>query len=435
MQKSGLPILNSRALAAFLLLFSLAASVAPQGAASQQRGSDVRPRRVNSSTKQQTYAGRDSSSAQNSAQQKPAPTPNPTPDYNQDEPPPPPPRPRLQTSPGAAAATPTPTPDGQPQEVEEDETIRVNVQEVKHSVRVVDRYNRPVQDVRKEDFRVYDGGILQDLLYVETREVPISYGVVVDNSGSLRGQITQVIDATKSIINSNKEDDEAFVVRFVSSQEIKILQDWTARKQDLIDAVDDMFVEGGQTAIIDAVYLAAEHTATRKRGNDLEDKRRRALILVTDGEDRSSFYEKEQLFESLRENDVQIYVIGFVNELEKGGGIIRKSRREKAMDLLENISKQTGGRVFYPKSLSELPGIAEEITKDMRTQYVVGYVPSNPARPGEFRPIRIQIADAPGREKRIAITRAGYTPQRASQDSQTQSGPAQRMRPASNRRP
>jgi len=170
-----------------------------------------------------------------------------------------------------------------------------------------------------------------------------------------------------------------------------------------------MFVEGGQTAIIDAVYLSAEHAGQHKRGNPLEDKRRRALILVTDGEDRASFYKREQLFEALKENDVQIYVIGFVNELEREGSFISKSRRSKAVELLDRLAKETGGRAFYPNSLADLPKIAEEITKDLRTQYVISYVPTVKAQAGEFRQVRVAVADAPGRDKRIAITRSGYT--------------------------
>jgi len=170
-----------------------------------------------------------------------------------------------------------------------------------------------------------------------------------------------------------------------------------------------MFVEGGQTAIIDAVYLSAEHASERRKGDPVEDKRRRALILVTDGEDRASFYKQEQLFESLKEEDVQIFVIGFVNELEKESGFISKSKRDKAVDLLDRMAKETGGRAFYPNSLSELPQIAGEITKDLRTQYVISYKPSSPARAGEFRPVRVAVSDAPGREKRIAVTRSGYT--------------------------
>jgi len=91
-----------------------------------------------------------------------------------------------------------------------------------------------------------------------------------------------------------------------------------------MDGLDSLYVEGGQTAIIDAVYLSAEHVSEYKKGGD-DDRRRRALIVITDGEDRNSFYKQEKLFSRLREEDVQIYVIGFVNELDKEGGLIRKS--------------------------------------------------------------------------------------------------------------
>ncbi|HEX8851975.1 MAG TPA: hypothetical protein VF754_00730, partial [Pyrinomonadaceae bacterium] len=111
----------------------------------------------------------------------------------------------------------------------------------------------------------------------------------------------------------------------------------------------------------------------------------------------------------LREEDVQIYVIGFVNELDREGGFIRKSQRTRAVQLLDRLAKETGGRAFYPTSLSELPQIAEDITKDLRTQYVLSYNPTNKRRDGSFRAVRVAVADAPGRDKRIAITRAGYT--------------------------
>ena len=197
-----------------------------------------------------------------------------------------------------------------------------------------------------------------------------------------------------------------------------------------------MFIEGGQTAVIDAVYLAAEHTSRRRKGDPVEDKRRRALILVTDGEDRNSFYKQEQLFEALKEEDVQIFVIGFVNELEKERGFISKSKRQKAVDLLDRMAKETGGRTFYPTSLSELPGIAEQITKDLRTQYVISYKPAAAGRPGEFRPVRVAVADGPSGAKRIAVTRAGYTARPgASAAPQQTAAPAAQSNKAPARRP
>ena len=160
------------------------------------------------------------------------------------------------------------------------------------------------------------------------------------------------------------------------------------------------------TAVIDAVYLAAEHAADYKKGDDT-DRRRRALILVTDGEDRASTYKQEQLFASLREEDVQIYVIGFVNELDRENGLIRKGPHDRAVSLLNRLAAETGGRVFYPQSISELPQIAHEIVRDLRTQYVVAYNPTNKARDGSYRAIKVAVDQTSSNEKRIALTRSG----------------------------
>ena len=217
-----------------------------------------------------------------------------------------------------------------------------------------------------------------------------------------------MIDAAKTIINSNKPGDEAFIERFISSDKINIEQEFTSNRDQLIDAIDNLYLEGGQTAVIDGVYLAAEHVADYRKGDD-SDRRRRALIVITDGEDRHSFYTEPQLMQRLREEDVQIFIIGFVNELDKEGGFVRRSPREKAVKLIEQLAGETGGRAFFPNSLSELPGIAAEITRDLRTQYVIGYNPTNKSRDGSYRTIRVQVQAADGNDKRIALTRAGYT--------------------------
>ncbi|HYJ47335.1 MAG TPA: VWA domain-containing protein, partial [Pyrinomonadaceae bacterium] len=208
------------------------------------------------------------------------------------------------------------------------------------------------------------------------------------------------------IINTNKKGDETFLVRFISSDKIKQVQDFTSNKEDLLDSLDTFYTEGGQTAVVDAVYVSAEHVAEYKKG-DANDRRRRALIVVTDGEDRGSQYTQEDLFQRLREEDVQIYVIGFVNELDKEGGIIRKSPRDKAVNLINRIAKETGGRAFFPESLAELPQITSEIVRDLRTQYVVSYSPTNKERDGSYRAIRVTVDDVPGKDKRIALTRSG----------------------------
>jgi Ca-activated chloride channel family protein len=316
-----------------------------------------------------------------------------------DEAPPPPP----------AKPTPVPTPDVEGAEIDEGGKVVIDTNLVNLQVRVIDRFNSPINNVRQEDFKVYEDGVLQPIFQVTREEVPISYGLAVDNSGSMRSQIDKVIEAAKEIVNSNKAGDETFLVRFIDSDKIETLQDFTPSKQALMDALDSMFIEGGQTAIVDAVYLSSEHVSKYKKG-DFDDRRRRALILVTDGEERNSYYKKEQLFEKLREEDVQIFVIGFVNELEKdNGGFIRKSSREEAMNFINRLAKETGGRAFFPTSLSELPSISNEIIRDLRTQYIVSYSPTNKTNDGSFRSIRVAVAEGTGGEKRIALTRSGRT--------------------------
>jgi Ca-activated chloride channel family protein len=395
------------------VLLALAASLVSVSHASPQTGG--RPRRATNAMAQKAVAQATpkptpSPAKTNVAQSQQTPTPTPSGQTPAGQ------RPKLQTQP---AVEPDATPQsGTGEEIDDDsEPIRIESSETILHVRVIDRNNHPVNDVRKEEFRVFENNAPQEITSFTREEVPITYGLVVDNSGSLRNQIGQVIEAGKTIISSNKQGDETFVVRFVSSDEIKIMQDFTADRQLLTDALEDMYVEGGQTAIVDAVYLAAEHASDRRKGDPVEDKRRRALILVTDGEDRASFYKQEALFEALKEEDVQIFVIGFVNELEKDRGFIAKSKRDKAVSLLDKMAKETGGRAFYPNSLSELPDIAEQITKDLRTQYVISYKPTVSARPGEFRPVRVAVVDAPGREKRIAVTRSGYTAKGAQQQT------------------
>ena len=308
----------------------------------------------------------------------------------------PPPPPRLKP-------TPTPTP---PEELDPDSIVRINADLVQLHVRVIDRNNRPINNVRREEFRVFEDGVPQPIESFSREEVPISYGLAVDTSASLRSQIQSVIDAAKSIISSNKPGDETFLVRFISSDKIQTEQDFTSNKELLMDALDNLYVEGGQTAVIDAVYLTAEHVAEYKRGDD-GDRRRRALIVITDGEDRSSFYKQEQLFARLREEDVQIFVIGFVNELDKEGGFIRKSPKEKAVNLINKLASETGGRAFFPDSIAELPQIANEIVRDMRTQYVIAYNPTNKTPDGSYRAIRVTVDQPSDSEKRIALTRNG----------------------------
>src|SRR6266550_1449963 len=136
---------------------------------------------------------------------------------------------------------------------------------------------------------------------------------------------------------------------------------------------------------------------------------RKVPTTINGGEDRASYYPEAQLFSRLREEDVQIYVIGFVNELDADKGLIRKSPRDKAVNLINRLASETGGRAFFPQSIAELPQIANEIVRDLRTQYVISYDPTNKAHDGSFRAIKVLVNQPTGNDRRIALTRNGRT--------------------------
>src|ERR1051326_851439 len=303
---------------------------------------------------------------------------------------------------------PTPTPDPANAEIDENSTLKIDTELVTLHVRVIDRNNHPINNIRKDEFRMLENGDPQSIFSFTREEVPVIYGLAVDTSGSLRPAFEQVLNASKAIINSNKRGDENFLERFISSDKIETVQDFTANKDALLDGIDSLYIEGGQTAVIDGVYLAAQHVAEYKKSGD-DDRRRRALIVVTDGEDRASYYPETDLFKMLREEDVQIYIIGFVNDLDADKGFIRKSPRDKAVGLINKMASETGGRAFFPQSISELPQIADEIVRDLRTQYVISYDPTNKAHDGTYRSIKVSVEQPAGGERRIALTRPGRT--------------------------
>lgn len=291
--------------------------------------------------------------------------------------------------------------------VEEDEVIRIETEEVNLNVRVVDSNNRAVKNLGKSDFKIYEDGVLQPVTSLNTTEIPTINALVIDNSRSLRSQLRDIIEAGKIIVVKNRSVDESAIIRFVGSNKIDVVQDFTLNKSLLVQGLENLFVEGGQTAIIDAVYLAATKIDQYQKSNQKDDVKVRALILVSDGDDRSSTRDEEQLFELLRNSQVQIYAIGFVGELSKesaGDGI---NHQEKAKTFLKRLTEETGGKAYFPNSIGELPQIAADISAELHTQYLVSYTPTNKNRGGSYRKINVVISDGANGEKRFAIARTG----------------------------
>jgi Ca-activated chloride channel family protein len=278
----------------------------------------------------------------------------------------------------------------------------------KLNVLVVDSKNRAVADLRQEDFQVFEGDAPQTIFFFSKEDMPVSYGLLIDSSGSLHSQFKSVLDAGRIIISGNQPGDETFLVRFISSDKISLEQSLTPNKALLLDRLMLFQIEGGRTAVIDALFVSASHLRDNVPGAD-STRRRRALILVSDGEDRDSFTKKDELVKLLREENIQVFSIGLIKDLDSQGGLLRKSPRAKAIKLLEDLAQETGGRAFLISSSSELPSLANELPRLLHTQYVVGYNPTEPPKKDSPRNVQVRLVDAPGRDKLKVIVRPGDT--------------------------
>jgi Ca-activated chloride channel family protein len=269
---------------------------------------------------------------------------------------------------------------------------------------VMDSSNHPVSDVKREEISLFEDDVPQTIKSFSLESPPIVYGIAIDASGSFKNILPSTLDAAKIIIDHNQPGDETFLAQFVSSEHINTIQEFTSDKAKLFDAMSSYVVEGGQTSLLDAVYVSVEHIAQYKKNDDVP--RRRALILMTDGEERDSYYRKDKLLDLLRSEDVQVFVLGVVVELDDAGGA--KSRRAKAIKLLNSLAQESGGLALFPKSAAELGKAAKELMSYLSTQYVIGYAPSDGGRKKERRKISVTVADIPGHDKRTAVTRASY---------------------------
>ncbi len=179
----------------------------------------------------------------------------------------------------------------------------------------------------------------------------LSYGIVVDNSGSYRMILETVIKSVNQIIESNGADDATFLVRFVDSTKISLMQDFTSSKDELQSAAESMFIEGGQTAILDGVNFSAKYLAE----NDVSANRQKVLILISDGEDRKSQTKIEEVLKLLKDEKIKVYTLGLSN------GKIYKN-------LLEKLAKETGGKSFIVEKRSEIEAVIKQLTAAVRVQ-------------------------------------------------------------------
>jgi Ca-activated chloride channel family protein len=265
---------------------------------------------------------------------------------------------------------------------------------VQLDVKVTDQGGRPVSGLTKDDFVVYEDKVSQNIESVSSEEAPLSIGLAIDGSGSMIAKLLTVSNAARGLIRQMRPDDEAFLALF--NTEAELVQEFTSDRLELEEALNKLYATGG-TALLDAIIASADHAHEKGK------RRRKALIVITDGLDKNSSIKEKEVIEAMKEDEVQLYLVGFVDEGEQGW-LFGRSPARKAKDLMIRLAEDSGGRAFFPDDVSETPAIAAQIAKDLRAQYVISYYPNNDRRDGSFHTVRVVVNN----RKLIARTRQGY---------------------------
>jgi len=268
---------------------------------------------------------------------------------------------------------------------------------------VLDKTNHFVTNLPQSAFHVYENNVEQTLKLFRREDVPVSVGLVVDNSGSMREKREKVNAAALAFVKASHPQDEVFIVNF--NDEAYLDQDFTSNQELLQDALKKVDQRGG-TAFYDAVSMSIDWA--RKYGK----KDKKVVLLITDGEDNASQMTLEKLLRKVQDSEgASIYTVGLLNEEER-----RAQRRTRRA--LTSLAEASGGAAFFPKELSSVDEIAHQIALDIRNQYILGYTPTNEAQDGSFRQVRVVLT---GSAKNHTVrTRTGYYARGAGADGSSQ---------------
>ncbi len=273
--------------------------------------------------------------------------------------------------------------------------LRTDVEEVVLNATVLSD-NHLVQNLTKNDFEIYEDGVKQNILSFQHTDLPVSMGLVIDNSGSMYKKRPAVNKAALDLVEASNREDQAFVVNF--SDEAFIDQDFTSDLNKLRDGLSHIDSRGG-TALYDAIVASADKLAADAQ------RPKQVLVVITDGEDNASTLNLEQTIRRVQQlSGPVIYSIGLLYGNEMDRGEVRRARRA-----LELLSSETGGMAFFPKNLNQVDEIAGEVARDIRTQYTLGYRSTKPTSIPGFRRVQV-IARAKGMGKLEVRTRTGYYP-------------------------
>ncbi len=277
-------------------------------------------------------------------------------------------------------------------------TLREDVDEVELNCTVVDDEGRLVQDLNRGEFRVWEDNVPQTISSFRHQDLPVSIGILVDNSGSMRYKRAAVNAAALELVRASNPEDAAFIVNF--SDHAYLDQDLTSNINDLergLSRVDSK----GSTALYDAVVASADVLSQHAK------QPKQVVLIITDGEDNASRLTLEQAIRKVQNlGGPVVYTVGLLFD------DVNKEKSLRARQALEMLSADTGGVAYFPGSLQEVNQIAEEVARDLRNQYTIGYHSTKPATLGGYRTVHVE-AKAPKHHKLMVRTRRGYYPNQA----------------------
>src|ERR1035438_2062781 len=258
---------------------------------------------------------------------------------------------------------------------------------------VTDKSGRLITDLPKEVFTVFENGVPQEIKVFKREDVPVSMGLIIDNSGSMLSKRAKVEAADLDLVSDSNPDDEVFIVNFADEAFLDLPrgQDFTsdiAAMKEALKRTDSR----GQTAMRDAVQMSINHLRLKAHRD------KKVLVLVTDGEDNVSAVKMEDLVKAAQQSEGLISCVGLLGDEEP----LAATRARRA---LEELANATGGESFFPDDASQVDRIAHQVARDIRNQYTIEYTPPNTAMDGTFRRIEI-VVNAPG--KPLVRTRSGY---------------------------
>ncbi|PYS98813.1 MAG: hypothetical protein DMF63_14590 [Acidobacteria bacterium] len=271
--------------------------------------------------------------------------------------------------------------------------------EVKANVMVLDPKNELVNEIKIEDLKVFEDDVEQKLTSFEKKD-PLSLALLVDNSGSLRSQIGTIINVAKLAVFNLDADDEGMVIRFISSDKIEVLQEWTPNKAKMIGSIENLYVEGGQSAVSDALFLAVERIKEMEKSDR---SKKYAVLLVSDCEDINSYYSFKDLLKSIGNSGVQIFPFAMMSE-------IKATSSKSARTFASTVSLRTGGNVYFHEKKYTQDQVLANLKAffiEMRSQYVISYTSTNTAR-DSTRKLRVEVKDGANGEKRQGLVRDSY---------------------------